>query len=68
MIRESGDVIDGRRLYCCILRGFARDLKLARPLMMAEVAALELDQSKDPLTSYMNRWEAAMERFNQTGR
>ena len=68
MIRESGDVIDGRRLYCWILRGFDRDLKLARPLMMAEVAALKLDQSKDPLTSYMNRWEAAMERFNQTGR
>ena len=63
VLREQGRLLNGTEIYAWIVRQFERDLKLARPQVLRELALIKLGSGRNALRNFKAKWDAGVERL-----
>ena len=66
-MRQQGKLLDGFQIYAWVNSKFARDVKLARPQILQEIANCRIGTGKGALKKFLNQWDAAVERLVEAG-
>ena len=56
-LRKTGQLLDGRIIYAMFIREFAKDSKLARPMVLKELQRVKQADGKGALRGFMATWE-----------
>ena len=67
VLRQQGKLLDGFQIYAWVNSKFARDVKLARPQILQEIANCRIGIGKGALKKFLNQWDAAVERLVEAG-
>ena len=67
VLREQGRLLNGSEIYAWVVKQFNRDLKLARPQVLKELALVKPGTGKNALRSFKSRWDATVERLVSLG-